>query len=145
MTTKENNKSYMFAKPNVSLKEYRMHMYIYNLGIVNVPKIYDYNKETKVLTMQKIHNMCLSDFYGEAATNISNELFNKIREIIQLLYDNCIEYPDITGYNFIEKDNKLWIIDFEHAIFNKNIQTNIKNKFIDDFLKGSNNWNPEFV
>ena len=67
--------------------------------------------------MQKIHNMCLSDFYGEAATNISNELFNKIREIIQLLYDNCIEYPDITGYNFIEKYNKLWIIYFEQASY----------------------------
>lgn len=134
-------KSYIFTKENVSLNEYKIHQYVYNLGIVNIPKIYDYNKETMTLKMQKINNMCLSDFYGEESDCIPEELFTKIRNIIQTLYDHNIEYQDITGYNFIEKDNKLWIIDFEHAYFKKNIN----NKFIKHFLDGNNSWNPDFL
>lgn len=140
----DDNKSYMFIKENVSLKEYKIHMYVYNLGLINVPKIYDYNKETKVLKMQKITNLSLSDFFGEESTNISDELFHKIRNIIQILYHNNIEYPDITGYNFIEKNNKIWIIDFGHASFNSSINENISDSFINKFLKGHNGWNPEF-
>ncbi len=135
------NKSYIFTKHNVSLKEYKIHKYVYDLGIVNVPRIYDYNKETQVLKMQKINNMCISDFYGEDPTKIPEEIFEKIRNIIHVLCDNNIEYKDITGYNFIEHNEKLWIIDFEHASFN----TKIRNKFIRGFLKGNNKWNPEFI
>jgi hypothetical protein len=46
------------------------------------------------------------------------------------------EYPDITGYNFIEHNNKLWIIDFEHA--------HIRDTFVDKFIHGRNTWNPRF-
>jgi tRNA A-37 threonylcarbamoyl transferase component Bud32 len=140
----QNNESYMFIKENVSLHEYKMHTYAYNLGLINVPKIYDYNEETKVLKMQKITNLCLSDYYGEDPTDISDELFNEIRNIIKILYDNNIEYPDITGYNFIEKNDKTWIIDFGHASFNPYINTNITDPFIDKFIKGYNSWNPNF-
>jgi tRNA A-37 threonylcarbamoyl transferase component Bud32 len=140
----QNNESYMFIKENVSLHEYKMHTYAYNLGLINVPKIYDYNEETKVLKMQKIPSLCLSDYYGEDPTNISAELFNEIRNIIKILYDNNIEYPDITGYNFIKQNNKIWIIDFGHASFNPYINTNLNDPFIDKFIKGYNSWNLNF-
>jgi tRNA A-37 threonylcarbamoyl transferase component Bud32 len=138
------NTSYMFIKENVSLTEYNIHKYVYNLDIVNVPKIYDYDKEKKVLKMQKINNMCISDYYGEKSSDISSELFIKIRNIIKILYDNNIEYPDITGYNFIEKDNKVWIIDFGHATFNPSINENLSDTFILKFINGHNGWNPNF-
>jgi tRNA A-37 threonylcarbamoyl transferase component Bud32 len=135
------NTDYYYYKHNVDLKEYKIHKYIYDLNIVNTPKIYSYDKTNKILKMQNINEMNLSDMYGEKEENISDYLFNKIREIILSLYMNNIEYLDITGYNFIEKNNKIWIIDFEHANFNKKIN----NKYITDFIEGVNKWNNDFL
>ncbi len=130
-----------YTKENVSLKEYKIHAIVYDLGIVNVPKIINYNKKTKQLKMVKVGIMNVADFYGEKAGDICAELFAKIRAIIQTLYEHNILYSDITGYNFIENDKKLWIIDFEHAIYNPKR----KNKFVERFLAGADEWNPEFL
>jgi len=78
--------------------------------------------------------------YGEEDWDTSPELFAKIRKIIKTLCDNNIEYPDITGYNFIEYDDKVWIIDFEHSKISKKIT----NSFIKKFIKGLDGWNPDF-
>ena len=131
-----------YTKENVSLCEYKIHKYVYNLKIVNIPKIKSYNKKTKQLKMVRVGTMSLSDYHGENAEHISDELFAKIRNIIQTLYDHDILYLDITGYNFIENDNKLWIIDFEHATYNHPRKTDV---FVEKFLEGHNGWNPEFV
>lgn len=131
-----------YTKENVSLCEYKMHKYVYNLNIVNIPKIKSYNRKTKQLKMVRVGTMSLSDYYGETAEHIGDELFARIRNIIQALYDHDILYIDITGYNFIENDNKLWIIDFEHATYNHPRKTD---EFVEKFLEGHNGWNPEFV
>jgi tRNA A-37 threonylcarbamoyl transferase component Bud32 len=130
-----------YTKENVSLKEYKIHAFVYDLGIVNVPKIIHYNKKTKQLKMVKVGLMNVADFYGEKAEDIGKELFAKIRAIIQTLYEYNILYIDITGYNFIENGNTLWIIDFEHASYNPKR----KNKFVERFLQGADEWNPEFL
>ena len=136
-----------YVKKGVSYKEFHMHDYIYNLsicsnGILNVPKIIGYDPIKQIMTMEKINYMNVSDFYGEDEANISSDLFSQIRNIITFLYDNHIIYPDITGYNFIEYDNKVWIIDFEHSDF-KNNKTN---DFVEKFVSRSNynKWNPLF-
>ena len=131
-----------YTKENVSLCEYKIHKYVYNLNIVNIPKIKSYNKKTKQMKMVRVGTMSLSDYYGETEEHISDELFAKIRNIIQTLYDHDILYIDITGYNFIENDKKLWIIDFEHATYNHPRETD---QFVERFLEGHNGWNPEFV
>ena len=131
-----------YTKENVSLTEYKIHKYVYNLHIVNIPKIKSYNKETKQLKMVRVGTMSISDYYGESAENIDNDLFTKIRNMIQTLYDHDILYVDITGYNFIENDKKLWIIDFEHATYNYPWKTD---EFVEKFLEGHNGWNPEFL
>jgi tRNA A-37 threonylcarbamoyl transferase component Bud32 len=130
-----------YVKENVSQHEYEIHSYVYNLGIVNVPRIIEYDPFTKRMIMDRVGEMNISDFYGEKSKHIDPELFERIRVIIQKLYDHNILYIDITGYNFIETDNELWIIDFEHATYN----TTKKNKFVEKFLKGFNGWNPEFI
>lgn len=135
-----NSDTMFYKKEKVSYHEYFMHKHIYDLGIINVPKIIDYNEESQVLTLEKINNMNISDCYGETPKKIGKELMEIVRGIIKTLYDNNIIYPDITGYNFIEYENKLWIIDFEHAYF----KTNKKNVFVEKFLKGLNKWNPLF-
>ena len=66
----------------------------------------------------------------------------KIQKIVKTLYDNNIVYPDITGYNFIEVDGKVWIIDFEHAEF-KPLVTD-EDEHVKLFINGYNEWNPEF-
>lgn len=131
-----------YTKENVSLTEYKIHKYVYNLHIVNIPKIKSYNKETRQLKMVRVGAMSISDYYGESAENIDDDLFTKIRNMIQTLYDHDILYVDITGYNFIENDKKLWIIDFEHATYNYPRKTD---EFVEKFLEGHNGWNPEFL
>jgi tRNA A-37 threonylcarbamoyl transferase component Bud32 len=140
--TKLKDEDVYYTKENVSLCEYKIHKYVYNLKIVNIPRIKSYNKKTKQMKMVRVGTMSLSDYYGETEEHISDELFAKIRNIIQTLYDHDILYIDITGYNFIENDDKLWIIDFEHATYNHPRKTD---QFVERFLEGHNGWNPEFV
>jgi tRNA A-37 threonylcarbamoyl transferase component Bud32 len=136
-----NNEKY-YIKKDVSQHEVDMHQHIYDLKLPNIhaPKIVSYNKNTKEMVLIKIGNMNISDWYGAEEKNISVELFDQIRQIIKTLYDNNIAYPDITGYNFIEHDNKLWILDFEHTYFIKHKHT----QFVEKFIKGLNKWNPAF-
>jgi tRNA A-37 threonylcarbamoyl transferase component Bud32 len=131
-----------YTKDNVSLSEYKIHKYVYNLHIVNIPKIKSYNRKTKQMKMVRVGMMSVSDYYGETADQVDEELFSKIRKIIQTLYDHDILYIDITGYNFIENNNKLWIIDFEHATYN---HPRKRDEFVEKFLYGHNGWNPEFT
>ena len=141
-----------FTKKAVSFKEFKMHEYIYQLsqepigkGILHVPRIIHYDIAEKILVMEDIGFMNLADFYGEAESNIEPSLFARIREIIKLLYNNHIVYPDITGYNFIEKNSIsngsiLWLIDFGHADF----KTLAKDTFVEKFISDEkyNRWNP---
>ncbi len=137
----------VYTKQNVEFNEYYIHYLVYKLGIVNVPKIYSYNASTKELKMEKINEMNISDMYGDELSSVPRILISKIRKIIRLLDDNMIDYPDITGYNFIEYKDKMWIIDFGHAKLRSNdVPTT---KFIDDFTGEIGNWdeiswNPEY-
>ena len=135
MDTPDNN---VYIKQGVKEHEYNVHKHVYNLNLenVNVPKIIHYNKQTEIMTMVKIDNMNLSDMWGENDSDIDEYYFDEIRTIIKTLADNGIEYPDITGYNFIEHNKKIWIIDFEHA--------HIRDTFVNKFIQGYNKWNPRF-
>ena len=75
-----------YIKHNVSLKEYEMHKHVQSLEIVNIPKILAYDRDTQVMLMERVNNMNVSDYYGEKATNITPDLFQKIRTIIKTLY-----------------------------------------------------------
>jgi tRNA A-37 threonylcarbamoyl transferase component Bud32 len=117
-----------------------MHKHVYSLGIVDTPKILAYDRDTKVMIMENVNYMSVSDYYGEKDTDISEELFQKIRKIIKTLYENNIVYPDITGYNFIEYNKRVWIIDFEHS----NFKPLLTDDFVVKFINGANKWNPRF-
>ena len=131
----------VYTKQNVKEHEYKMHKHVYDLNIVNTPKIISYDKKKQVMVMEKIDNMNLSDMFGEEDHMIDEYYFDEIRTIIKTLAENNIEYPDITGYNFIEFDKKIWIIDFEHSSIFKKI---MKDPFVNKFITGANKWNPEF-
>lgn len=109
------------------------------------PIVYNviYEEDRARIVMDKIDEMCLADKYGEKIEDIPQYIWDEIRNILKTLYDEeNIEYVDITPYNFIEKEGKVYIIDFEHAYYN--IYDDI-NWFLEEFLLGENKWNPDFI
>ena len=130
----------MFTKHNVKASEYKTQLLLFNSHIVNVPRPYSFKDST--LIMQMIPALSISDIYGENFSDVPVIITDGIRNIIATLYLNGVEYPDITGYNFIEYQDKIWIIDFGHASYNSNPQS--YDPFIMKFINGHNDWNPNY-
>jgi len=110
------------------------------------PKIIDYtfDEVSCVIKMENLNEMCLADKYGDLSEHISKDIWRQIHDIIEYLYEQeGIEYIDITPYNFIEKEDKVYIIDFGHAKYtNENKKINwFLNEFLNDRI---NEWNPDF-
>ena len=95
--------------------------------------------------MEKIDAPCLADIYGDDPNEIPFEIWDQIINILSVLYEHeGIEYIDITPYNFIELNGKVWIIDFGHAQYTLSPNTP-DNWFLRDFLaNGTCIWNPDF-
>lgn len=138
-----NPKTY-YVKQNVNHREWFMQKYVYKLNIVNVPEIIEYNDESKIMVMYNMGNHNLSDHYGENATDVPNKIFDQVIKIVRNLVLHGIEYPDLTGYNFIEDCNgKVGIIDFEHSSMMTSSQVN--NIHIQNICNGYKKWNPDFA
>ena len=129
-----------FVKENVEWNEYYIHRIVFDQGVVNTPKIHEYNHETKTMTMRKIPQMCLADMYGDNKEQLPPKLWKVIREIMVKLREIGVNYPDITPYNFIESGGLVWIIDFGHATI-RNRETD---KFMLKFINGYDGWNDDF-
>ena len=113
--------------------------------IINSDIIYNENDGVYVgnIRMEHLNTMCIADKYGDDPVNIPKIIWDQIRAILKILYhEEAIEYIDITGYNFIEKNNKVYIIDFGHATYVKKDKE--INWFLKYFLDGYNGWNPDF-
>ena len=129
-----------FVKYNVDLSEYEIHKYVYELDILLTPKPILYDAEKRILVLEHIPGMSVSDMFGENPEWVEDEVFDRARYMVKLLADQGIEYRDITGYNFmLDNDGNLWIIDFEHAL-----KKDISDEFVCKFLDGLKSWNPEF-
>ena len=138
------NPNTYYVKQNVNHREYFMQKYVYQLDIVNVPEIIEYNDESKIMVMKKVGKYNLSDQYGENATDVPKELFDQVIKIVRTLVLHNIEYPDLTGYNFIgDSEGNVWIIDFEHSSMMTTKQVN--NIHIQNICNGYKVWNPEFI
>ena len=94
-----------------------------------------------IIEMDYINDDCLADKYGDDPSNIPIWIWDEIRTMVTTLYDHeGIEYVDITPYNFIEKDNRIYMIDFGDARYaNEEIDW-----FLDEFMGGENYWNPDY-
>jgi tRNA A-37 threonylcarbamoyl transferase component Bud32 len=139
------NNNTAFQKTNVSPKEAAMQLLLSTDILTGyVPKVHSYNANEGVLVMDKIDEMSVSDMYGENMAQVPKEVVDQIRSIIERLYNNYIEYPDITGYNFIEKDGKIYIIDMEHSRYNNDITS--YDPYILKFIRGDvSEWNERFM
>jgi len=131
----------IYIKYNVNVNEYSLHKYIQELEVFNVPKIIAYDVERKTMILERINQLNISQVYGKESENVPEQIFNEIREIIKNLIKYNIEYQDITGYNFIECDNKIWIVNFTNA----RTITGKLNNFVNKFINGLNEWNPLYM
>jgi Kae1-associated kinase Bud32 len=126
------------------LLEVKLQKQAKNLGI-NCPIIYDYYWYGGVfyIIMEKVQGKTIKDLYSKNVKKVPKKVMSKIREIVDYLYENGIEYVDVTSVNFmITKDNQIMVIDFGHAYYSdgKTIDA-----YLDDFLDGKNYWNPEMI
>jgi tRNA A-37 threonylcarbamoyl transferase component Bud32 len=112
------------------------------------PKILNttFDDDKCVIEMEDLGDECVFDNYGDDPAVVPEDIWNKIRHILNtLLEEEAIEYVDISPYNFIEKDGKMYVVDFGDAYYSdEKIGDGYINEFLDDFLDGDNEWNPDF-
>ena len=83
-----------------------------------------FNVTVDEIYMEDLEAPCLADIYGEEAESIPDWIWESIRSMIECLYKyEGIEYTDITPYNFIEKDDKIY--------------KDLKRKAEDEILRGA--------
>jgi tRNA A-37 threonylcarbamoyl transferase component Bud32 len=98
---------------------------------------------TCLIFMENLDADCLADVYGEDPDDIPTWIWDRIRTMVKtLLYDEGIEYIDITPYNFIEKNNRIYMIDFGDAKYTK--PNELISWFLEEFIEGENSWNPDY-
>jgi tRNA A-37 threonylcarbamoyl transferase component Bud32 len=133
-----------FTKFNVTVNEYEIYKYTQNLNIVNIPSIVYYDPDLQIMTTQLIDDLNIADTWSDNAQEVPDNQYEQIVHTVCSLRNNGIEYPDITGYNFIYHDEIMWIVDFEHA----KLTTKISDPFINLFCKwkisDKKQWNPRF-
>lgn len=99
------------------------------------------------IEMENLNSMCVADKYGEEPEDIPKQYWKQMKNIIQILYKKeGIEYIDITPYNFIEKNDKVYLIDFGHAYLSDKTLNEPQNWFLKDFLSNKKfmEFNPDF-
>lgn len=107
------------------------------------PCILDTDNET-FITMEDLGTMNIADMYGESIENMPDTIKRDIWNILWILYSCCdIEYRDVTPYNFVEKDGRVWILDFGHA--RKINGTDIDSWLLSVLSDELSEWNPEFA
>jgi RIO-like serine/threonine protein kinase len=104
-----------------------------------------YRDDKVIIEMDKVDGDTLYEKYLDNPKDIPDHIWSQIRNIIStLFYEEGIEYVDISPYNFIVKNDKVYIIDFGHAYW-CNEDCLIKNWFLRDFLLAEvNGFNPDF-
>jgi RIO-like serine/threonine protein kinase len=104
------------------------------------PKVIDTDYRTFV-EMEHLDELCIADKYGENINNIPTDIQEQILDILWMLYNECgILYLDVTPYNFIEKDGKVYVIDFGDAKQGGELNEYLQDLFDTWKLK----WNEDF-
>ena len=123
--------------------EVEIQRWVYKYGFT--PEIYDvdFADDECIISMEDLEEQCLADKYGDLPEHIPSKYWEQIRTILAILFEReGIEYIDITPYNFIEKNDKIYIIDFGDAYYTH--KSKKVNWFLKEVLDGYNGWNPDF-
>lgn len=93
------------------------------------------------IEMELIPSMALAYRYGDDVDDLPNDIRQQVYDIVYTLYQHGIQYVDITPYNFIEHEGKVWIIDFGHASKRKQLCDYLSKLFEEGYLYS---WNVDF-
>lgn len=105
--------------------------------------IVEYVDDVCKIMMDDVEAECLANTYGDDPEDVPLWIWNQIRTMVTTLYEHeGIEYVDITPYNFIEKDNRIYMIDFGDAKYTDNEKP--VDWFLTEFMEGENYWNPDY-
>lgn len=136
----------LFAKGGLTKGEIELHRAAASLGVAPalhamLPDRQSPGAPRYVAVMQRICGVSVADFYGDQP--VPQHVWTQIYAILQTLWNNGIEYIDITPYNFMleTETGKVWVIDFGHA---RRVRMNW---FLQDVLNGTrrNEWTPDFA
>ena len=108
------------------------------------PRILNVEREGCItrIFMEHLEADCLAGTYGEDPDDVPEWIWDEIRHMVTTLYEEeGIEYRDITPYNFIEKDGRVYMIDFGDAKYSNHEPVDW---FLGEFLDGENSWNPDY-
>jgi tRNA A-37 threonylcarbamoyl transferase component Bud32 len=132
-------KKYLYATKAQVLSEITLQRRAAKLGFA--PDIIDTDCKTYI-TMDLIDDLSIADKYGDSIRKVPLDIREQILDILWILYSDAeIEYVDVTGYNFIEKDGKVWIIDFGHA---RKAGDEMDPFLVKIFNSWKLSWNPKF-
>jgi tRNA A-37 threonylcarbamoyl transferase component Bud32 len=121
-----------------SPNEIRLQKIAAEMGLA--PPIIETDDETYMI-MEKIPFMNVADTYGTTIRVLPHFVRQRIIDILRKLYDAGIQYVDITPYNFIETNDRMWVIDFGDAFDDpRPIHHHLKQIFETGRLR----WNPDF-
>ena len=120
------------------VREARLQQFSASLGLS--PKVLRTDRKT-FIEMERIDDLALAYRYGYDIDELPNDIRKQVYDLVETLYKHGIQYIDITPYNFIEKDGKVWIIDFGHASNRKRLCPYLKKMFDEGYL---HEWNADF-
>ena len=96
-----------------SSNEIQLHSRVASMGLA--PPIVETDNAT-FMVMERIPAMNLADYYTPSIRRLPHYVRQQIVSILETMYlVGGIQYVDITPYNFIEYNGKVWVVDFEHA------------------------------
>ena len=93
------------------------------------------------IEMELIPSMALAYRYGDDVEELPDDIRKQVFDIVYTLYQHGIQYVDITPYNFIEHEGKVWIIDFGHASNRRRLCRYLIKLFNEGYLHA---WNADF-
>jgi RIO-like serine/threonine protein kinase len=125
--------------------EMELQMIAYKYGFA--PKILSIQKESVVWHVSMEHigeGTSLADVYGENPEDIPSFIWTRIRYMVKiLLEEEEIEYVDVTPYNFLEKNGRVYMIDFGDAVYSS--PSAAINWYLQEFIYDKvNMWNLDF-
>ena len=145
-------KTIIYDDKNTTCKDAELEIELQNISASYgfSPKILDaaFHDHKCVIEMEDFGKNTIFDIYGNDPENVPDHVWDQIRHILNTLFEEeGIEYIDISSYNFMEKDGKVYVIDFGHAYYSEDKleEDGYIDEFLDDFLGGDNEWNPDFL
>ncbi len=115
------------------------------LGLTSKLTIGIFRDDFLYLVYQRTKGRTVKELYGKYTPPL---IFKSIKQILWMLYNAGIEYPEIVPENFVISDcNYLNVINFEMAKIVDNNDENYKmNEFLHEFLFSElNYWNPHYL